>query len=710
MRKLKNNLEPNLDKNDKTQISTWVIVLIFLIPVFVYIPGILGKIPYPSDSALYSDLMLTHYPNALYLKQSIIEYHQIPLWSTLIHSGAPFAANPLAGLFYLPGWLALLFPLPEGISVILAVHAVFGSWGMYQFLKEENIGEIGAIAGGVAFGLMPKVAAHYGAGHVSLIYAISWTPWLLLVSRKDQKGWKTGITAALLFLADPRWAVYAGMFWFSYDIAHRQEQGFRTNFLYYLRSGIIALLIASPLILPMYEFVGLSTRLQMGLDDIQAFSLAPAKILNLIIPASGGNPEWYLYSGGIIIGLFLMQIFIKQLRKINRFWSVWVVISLLISFGSWLINPSWLVNLPIISLLRVPSRAFFLAGYSLTVITARSIDSIIAGGLEYKRLSKIAFGLALFSLGMALSITYLLGKFSIIAIWGFGFLFLLSILILISKPSAKERGWIWILVGLMVVDLFGAGIQSYYRKDKNEITSREVADSIKEDTDKFRLYSPSYSFPQYLAAENGFELTDGVDPLQVAAYSEFMDKASGVTSQGYSVTIPAFNTGNPALDNTGSIPNAFLLGLLNVKYVISEFMIDNPDLHEIPTGDQSYLYVNSFILNRAWIEDELICEENYQLKNSKKISNLEFSPNRIGLTAYGPGRLVLSEVYYPGWKVIVDGDAKAIEQAYGVLRSVDLTEGEHEIKFNFQPISVYIGLGLAAIGWTLAVWQIRKDK
>ena len=710
MNNLKNNLESDLVNNERKHIPVWLIILIFLIPVLVYLPGIFGKIPYPSDSALYTDLMLTHYPNALYLRQSIIEYQQIPLWSTLIHSGAPFAANPLAGLFYLPGWLSMLFPLPEGISVMLAAHAVFGTWGMYQFLKNENIGDIGAISGGVIFGLIPKLAAHYGAGHVSLIYAINWTPWLLLVSRRDQKGWKTGITAALLFLADPRWAVYAGIFWFSYDIAHRHKFKFKTYFLYYLRSGFTALLIASPLILPLHEFVGLSTRPQMGVEDIQAFSLEPTKVMNLIIPTSGGNPEWYLYSGGIIIGLFLMQIFIKQIRERNRFWSTWVLVSLLISFGAWLINPFWLIKLPIISLLRVPARAFFLAGFSFTIITAISLESIIAGGLGQKHLSNIAFGLALFSVGMALPLTYLLGEFSIQVIWGFGFLFIFSIFILIYKPDVEARGWVWLLAGLIIIDLLGAGIQSIYWNGENEITIRQIEKRINEDSDVFRLYSPSYSFPQYFAAENGFELTDGVDPLQLAAYSKFMNEASGVNSQGYSVTIPAFKTGNPALDNLGSTPNAFLLGLLNVKYVISEFEIDNPYLSEIPTEDQAYLYLNKFMVERAWIVDGPISEESIQLNNGKNISSLELSPNRIELTANGPGKLVLSEIYYPGWKVIVDGDAINIEHAYGLLRSVDLTEGEHEIIFNFQPITVYIGLGLAAIGWTLAVWQIRKNK
>ena len=425
MTKSENHLRPKPEKANITDVPRWLISLLFLIPILLFLPGIFGKIPYPSESALYTDLMLTHYPNALYLKRSIIEFHQIPLWSTIIHSGAPFAANPLAGLFYIPGWLALLFPLPEGISIVLAAHMVFATWGMYLFLKEEGLGELGAIAGGLVIGLMPKVAAHYGAGHVSMIYAISWTPWLFLVSKKDRRGWKTGIIAALLFLADPRWAVYAGILWFTYDVAHRHNPNLKGSSLYYLKAGITAFLIASPLIIPLYEYIGLSTRPRMGLDDIQAFSLSPERILGLIIPTGGGNPEWYLYFGGIVFGLFLMQLFIKQIRRANRFWNIWIVFSLLVSFGSWFINPGWLIKIPIISLLRVPARALFILGFSFSVISARTINYLISNRPDCQILSKIAFGLALISVGLAVPIIYILGEFSISTFWGFRFSFYL---------------------------------------------------------------------------------------------------------------------------------------------------------------------------------------------------------------------------------------------------------------------------------------------
>jgi hypothetical protein len=709
MTKSENHLVSKPEKASMTDLPRWLISLLFLIPVLLFLPGIFGKIPYPSESALYTDLMLTHYPNALYLKSSIIEFQQIPLWSTLIHSGAPFAANPLSGLFYIPGWLALLFPLPEGISIVLAAHVVFATWGMYLLLKEEGLGELGAIAGGLIVGLMPKVAAHYGAGHVSMIYAISWTPWLFLVSKKDRRGWKTGIVAALLFLADPRWAVYAGIFWLTYDIAHSQKGNLKYHSLYYLKAGITAFLIASPLIVPLYEYIGLSTRPRMGLDDIQAFSLSPERIFGLIIPTGGGNPEWYLYFGGIVFGLFLMQLFVKKVRRENRFWNIWIVFSLMVSFGSWFINPEWLIKIPIISLLRVPARALFILGFSFSVISARTINYLTSNRKDFQILSKIAFGLALVSMGLAVPIIYKLGEFSISAIWGFGFLFTLSLVLLLRRTGIGPYKWTWIIVGLLVLDLLGAGTQSYYLNEI-EATDQDILRKIDRDQEVFRLYSPSYSYPQHLAAENGVQLADGVDPMQIAAYSDFMERASGVNSAGYSVTIPAFKSGNPKVDNVGTSPNAFLLSLLNVKYVISEFEIENPDLQKIINKGQVFLYENIYLSERAWVEERPKSIEDFQGVNYGNVSKLDLSPNRIEIFAQGPGRLVLSEVQYPGWKVVVDGNRQPIELAYGLLRSVNLPEGDHEVEFYFRPLAVYIGLGMAMIGWILAIWQIYRKE
>ncbi|MEE8568123.1 MAG: hypothetical protein V3S81_05895, partial [Anaerolineales bacterium] len=61
--------------------------------------------------ASYSDLLISHWPNAFYLRQSIFKWGQIPLWNPTTLGGAPFAADPLSGLWYPPNWLTLVIPI-----------------------------------------------------------------------------------------------------------------------------------------------------------------------------------------------------------------------------------------------------------------------------------------------------------------------------------------------------------------------------------------------------------------------------------------------------------------------------------------------------------------------------------------------------------------------------------------------------------------------
>jgi hypothetical protein len=685
-----------------------MIVICLLVPALNFIPGIMGKIPYPSAAAQYTDLMLTHYPNLLYLRNAILAFRQIPLWSPLIHSGAPFAANPLAGVFYLPGWLAMAFPLPEGISITLAAHVVFGTYGMFRLLKVLNAGELAATVGALVFGLMPKLAAHYGAGHVTLIYAISWTPWLFSVSLEDRRGWKTGLIAAMLFLADPRWSIFAGVFWFSFHVAYRQIPVWNKTWLYYLKAGSTAFLVASPLIFPLVEYIRLSTRTRMDLGDMQAFSLPPAQLLGLLIPTGGANPEWYLYPGGVVLGMFILQLFFQKARNRNLFWNIWILAALLISLGSWLIRFDWFIQLPVLSLVRVPSRALFLVGFSFSVITARSFDSLISGEYNPIVIKKISFGQLVFSLGLAIPIFLMRGDLPGFAIWGFGFLGILALTLLLFFSEKNLQCWSWMIIGLIVVDLLGAGYQSMDLRSKEDIWSSDLVQLVEKDQSYFRIYSPSYSVPQYFAAENNLEMVDGVDPLHLAVYADFMEETSGVEAPGYWVTIPPFRTGDPEVDNIDAAPDPFLLSLLDAKYIISNFELANSQLSEISTSGKPYIYKNGYWTERAWVEDSsrssLVIDQSAQ----RNVDELTITPNRIEVIAVGPGRLVLSEIIYPGWKVFIDGDPNRLERAYGLLRSVELAEGKHQIVFKFQPETVFWGLGLAAVGWLIAGLQISK--
>jgi len=687
--------------------------VLLILPAVIYLPGILGWIPFPSETAQYTDLLLAHYPNAIYLRNAILQHHYIPLWSNLIYSGVPFAANPLSGVWYPPGWIALIFPLPAGISIALALHSVFGTWGFYKLLKSEGAGDIGSMFGGIAFGLMPKIAAHYGAGHVTMLYALAWTPWLILEGRYSSKWWKSGVILAFLFLADPRWAVFAGLLWIAYNIAHRHS-GIKNTIWFSLKAGGIAFFLASPLLLPMMEYTWISTRSMMTVEDVLAYSLPPENLLGLIIPGSGSNPEWFMYPGGLLIVLFILQWFISGLRKENIFWSVWIGLSLFISLGSWIPGAEWVAQLPLVSLLRVPSRALFISGIGFAAVGGKSIDWITKHEISKRRIRSISFGILIFSMLLGGVIFVNANTENLKLVWGFLFLSISAIGLFVISIFKKFNVIAWVAVGIAVLDLTGAGFLSYSIKSPMEIMDNhnEINEYIdnENDNDLYRIFSPSYSVPQYLAVERAFELADGVDPLQIRSYAEFMERASGITADGYSVTIPPFKTGKPVIDNQGSIPDAFLMGLINVKYLVSEFRINADGFVLVETIANSHIYLNEKFLPRAWVQTEdLGLEEQQDHKIIEKVGSLDWRANQIHLTVQGPGKLVLSEINYPGWIATVDGVKQAIEPAYDILRSLQLEDGNHEVYFKYRPISIIAGVILASVGWILVLWQKLKE-
>jgi hypothetical protein len=79
--------------------------------------------------------------------------------------------------------------------------------------------------------------------------------------------------------------------------------------------------------------------------------------------------------------------------------------------------------------------------------------------------------------------------------------------------------------------------------------------------------------PQEAAAEAGLELADGVHPLQLASYVEFMGAASGFESDAYSVTLPPYPSGDPAVD-WGPELDAQALGRMAIGRVLSGYPIE----------------------------------------------------------------------------------------------------------------------------------------
>jgi hypothetical protein len=166
--------------------------------------------------------------------------------------------------------------------------------------------------------------------------------------------------------------------------------------------------------------------------------------------------------------------------------------------------------------------------------------------------------------------------------------------------------------------------------------------------------------------------------------------------------MPPFQSGNPLTDNQAYLPDLHKLGLLNVKYIVADFDIYQPDLvFQAKYGD-TRIYENPFARPRAWVQTNPNGIDG-EFHPAKILSS---SPNDFRAQASGPGLLILSEIQYPGWQVKIDGVGQSVETVAGIFRGVKLSPGYHQVDFQFQPVPVYLGLILALCAWLSAAFTM----
>jgi hypothetical protein len=76
------------------------------------------------------------------------------------------------------------------------------------------------------------------------------------------------------------------------------------------------------------------------------------------------------------------------------------------------------------------------------------------------------------------------------------------------------------------------------------------------------------------------------------------------------------------------------------------------------------------------------------------------SPDHLVLevTLDRPGLLVVSQVWYRGWQASVDDRPAKLWRANGVLSGVYLEPGQHTVRLDYRPATLWIGIALSALG------------
>ncbi|MBN1953788.1 MAG: YfhO family protein [Anaerolineae bacterium] len=704
---------------------------------------------YPPDGR-YTDLAVTHWPNALFIRYSLQSWGQVPLWRPLIMSGAPFAANPLAGLWYSPNWLLLLLPLTPAFSLLFVLHTAWAGWGGYRLVRSLGGTRSGGLVAAFTLMFAAKALAHLALGHVGLHAAWAWLPWLLWAVRRLATRRRpgdvalAGAAAAMTILADVRLGAYGGVaaagYWLGTVCSQGAARSKARPYAVGLGAGLLAAALAAVQILPLAAVSSRLSRGAIGPEASVALSLPPARLLGLLIADHGGAHEWQTYLGAAGLLLALVGLFCWPRRQ--RWW--WGGLALgagLYSLGAHTVfYPALLRWLPPLGWLRGPARAWFLVVLAAAVLAGQGVSAVERGALRIGRRGGDRLAVALAGVAVAggvggLFLRLPLNVTAAALTWAAAGL----LLALAASRRLPPRFFAVLACALCLGDLWGVGATLYRVRPAGEVLAEGGAAAawLAEQPPPFRVYSPSYSIPQQTGALYELEMADGVDPFQLADYVAFMRVASGVDLPGYHVTIPPFPEVDPGeellLAHRDAVPDPRLLGLLNVRYLAAAYPVDAAGWTPLGEWDGVYLYRNEYVLPRAFVVEQVATVSGLEAAlawmaqndlsqaavvdggrpfdgagESRAVDWVDRRPQRIELTAEGPGLLVLSEVYDPDWRVTVDGRAAEMVRADGILRGVYLEPGRQQVVFSYRPAGLAAGLLVTGLGvLCAAAWAIR---
>jgi uncharacterized membrane protein YfhO len=71
---------------------------------------------------------------------------------------------------------------------------------------------------------------------------------------------------------------------------------------------------------------------------------------------------------------------------------------------------------------------------------------------------------------------------------------------------------------------------------------------------------------------------------------------------------------------------------------------------------------------------------------------VDYRDEHVTVDAQGPGLLVLTDTYAPGWKASVDGTREPIHRVDYLLRGVEVGPGRHRVEFSYEPAAWRTGL------------------
>jgi hypothetical protein len=683
-----------------------------------------------------------------------------PLWNPHVYGGAPHVGDIQAGFLYLPNLLLFLISPRfsyEALEWSSIAHLWFAGAGMYLLLARGlSLRRVAALAGAVAFMFSDGFLTHFG--NLNLNASLSWLPWIfwawIASGNLPLRSALTGVLLALsitaghiqgtlfIILALALWAAFS--FVIDRDLPEPGKRALATG-IALVGAVALAALLAAPVLLPALELVGRTARAAGTYTATGEYALSPAQLIGWLIPGFfGRGPQFHWgvwprvevgYLGILPLFLAAMALVLRGRRgdRLVWTWAGLAAVTLLLALGVYAILYGWLTLLPGFSQLRAAARFVLLTGFALSALAAIGLDALLRplSAVEERILARVTGAVArvaggIFLVGMPLAYVALLlmqdrdpaivtrMSITLIAIVSFALLLLASVVWLAARRwrLGHPVTLAWLAVGLIFVDVASLGayqdmggpnLSSSYEQGPIAafLTAQPGPFRIDSRTGIESLWQPDTALLYGLEDMNGI-----ANPLALADAERYW-QALGSRS-------------TPLYD------------LLNVRYVLGrkDVVLDFDKFSLAFDGDPGLnVYENRSVLPRAFIVPavqfeptgdlalQTITQPGFDPRGTAVITGPSTLPVSVGgggdvtdvavdrnalrfrANTDAPALVFVSQVWYPGWQVFIDGQrAGEPFRANFLFQAVGLPAGEHQVELRFVPATWRLGWALMAVG------------
>ncbi len=637
----------------------------------------------------------------------------------------------------------------------------------------SNLSRPAALAGALAFAFSDLFITHFG--NLNLIAVVAWMPLVLLFYRRavtDQRvsfALSAGILLALAFHAGHIQSflfIVLVLVVFALWHAWTRPSPFvlrPPSFVSLLLSALIAFGLAAPALLPGIEFTQHTVRAAYAYEQAAQYSLPPAQLIGMLVPGFfGRGPQnawgpWERvevgYLGVLPLVLALLALVLRRDAP-ARFFGALALLGLVLALGGYAIVHGWLYQLvPGFGQLRAPARFIVVMDFALATLAAFGFDLLLrplprASGRAFKHIVRAApfvFLLIACPTGALAYAILILGQgqdpvlFARIANATNALAFFLVLLafstaLILARATRffRKRLWAALALALIGFDLFSLGAYvDASTDDPTRVFEHPGAVAFfKSEGELVRMDSRGTGvdsvWPADTAILYGLFDVNGDNPLMLADFERYWQALPSRSARAYDVLNTRYliaRKGAPV--DRDKFVLAFDAGVFhiyeNARALPRAFVVT--DVRLAPHHAAALEMVHAHDFEPAQM---VILETATPPATSHTDPTLSGQPATVAIVGYGPneiivevdtpraGVLILSEVFYPGWRAWVNEREVEILRANYLFRAVHVTEGRHRVRWLYDPLSFKIGTGLCGLtvgilgGWL--VYRIYRKR